>query len=217
MYENSCEYLERTRAAVASLIKVTETFREPLYREDPPVIVGHYRGASDRDERIREWQGKNAARIARWHEIERQYFDNAFSLAAVCGALLQIAYSAISAYCEPVDLPDNLALPLRTGSKPSQFYRGREVNGLPLGLVVFAGRNQAAHVDEGMPANKLVREVFSAIASGGPSLSGGESWDPAFDLRNTRVKHYAHNVVALIGWTSIDAYEQDMRSMLGLT
>ena len=58
--------------------------------------------------------------------------------------------------------------------------------------------------------------VFERIAARNSSGSEMANRDPAFDLANDRLDSFASNVVALIGWSAYEDYNQDIRSMLGL-
>jgi hypothetical protein len=106
---------------------------------------------------------------------------------------------------------------VKSESMRSKFVAGREVRGVPVGLVVLAGRNQSAHVAEGSEA---LREpnlvIFERLARTYGRYADGDAPkpDPAFDVTNPDVINYAANIVSLIEWKSISAYEADMRAIL---
>ena len=90
---------------------------------------------------------------------------------------------------------------------------GREVRGVPLGLVVYAGRNQYCHLDE-EALQEPSRSLFSRLASGHGLASRDAFKDPAFDLDTVPPEFVAANIVSLIGWLDYRRYEADVLQLL---
>jgi hypothetical protein len=143
----------------------------------------------------------------------RAFFAETFALSTLCGAVLQVAAKAIEVYSANTAIPGSVAHIVKTGNKTARpFCIGRQINGVPMGLIVFAGRNQHTHYNEAKlhPVNVA---VFREISLFETTSTGHELRDPAFDLRNPKLVSFAANVTALLGWRSYDQYIADMRAL----
>ena len=77
-------------------------------------------------------------------------------------------------------------------------------------MILYAARNQYNHMDEELK-NKLAVFVFDTIAQ---YELDGKGKDPAFDLQNTVIDNYSHNILALLEWTNYDKYISDMGKII---
>jgi len=147
--------------------------------------------------------------IANSLRAQRQYSEEVFALATLCGAVLQLAAKAIEIYSTNSDVPRGLESIVGSGNSV-RFCIGRETWGLPIGLIIMAGRNQHTHFNE-TKLNRINLEIFDRLASyhGIPGYK-----DPAFDLDNPKFVSCAHNVTAILGWRSYDVYVTDLLAML---
>ena len=102
---------------------------------------------------------------------------------------------------------------VRPSSVAVKYCIGRDIRGVPIGLVIYAGRNQYNHVDDGQLRQPNVA-IFEKLATG--HTYGDGIRDPDFDLQNGLVWNYVSNVISIMGWRTYDDYEKDMRSLLGI-
>ena len=152
------------------------------------------------------------ARLAR-----EEYQAMFFSMEVTSGSILQIAFKAIELFSIPSELHSRYKFLVSDCKPPSikqagKFSRGREIRGVPLGLVILAGRNQYNHIEAGSNLNQLNKNILKALATGhnyGPNIL-----DPAFNLDNEQVVSYAANIRSLIGWNSYESYRSDMNELL---
>jgi hypothetical protein len=98
---------------------------------------------------------------------------------------------------------------------PIRFCLGREIGDLPMGIVIYAARNQYVHwQDERLSV--LNEVVFNHLNSIWPELPN----DHSFDIYGKR-RIYAYTVVWALGWTdsdegrAIEKFKDDMASMIG--
>lgn len=153
---------------------------------------------------------RNAA-LNRYLESAGKYFDLKFSEAMFAGAILQVAYMAIRLYSRNTVIPASCAV-LVASSKNSaiQFCIGQERHGVPIGLIVYAARNQYNHWDE--KPHDTPRKVFGALSA---SVEHNVLADLAFELSNPTINVYASEVLLLaLGWRSYDTYLAEMKSLL---
>lgn len=124
-------------------------------------------------------------------EIDRLQFQigvHQSSVQSLCGSILQIAKQGISIVHGGL------------GSTP----QGRAIGSLALRDVVWEGRNQSIHYEEGN-FKKGVTNLFSALA-----LEQGSE----FCLATHSGKNRALQVMKLLGWVSYAAYIADMQLLL---
>ena len=95
------------------------------------------------------------------------------------------------------------------------FCVGRHVRNIPIGLIVYAGRNQFNHWDEEClrEPNQFIFEKLCVIES--ITKKGTFYRDPAFDLATQSLLSYADNIRSILKWNDYDAYSNDMRDMVG--
>lgn len=117
-------------------------------------------------------------------KIIGQVAAHEFSVSALCGSLLQYGKQGLS---------------LQFGKHKHGCPDGRLISGVPLREVIWQGRHQALHWEDGS-FNKAVTNCFHQLAA---------SLDPVF----TQYKHrsMAFEVVSHLDWRSADNFMRDMR------
>ena len=123
---------------------------------------------------------KAAAVIA----CEEQVSARSFSVAALSGNLLQYARQGLS---------------LRYGKKRDGCPVGRELVGLSVHEIIWQGRNQAMHWEEGEPHLPVVKCFEHLAANASPAFS------------EFRDRSMAYEIVSLLEWKTMDDFIRDMR------
>ncbi len=150
----------------------------------------------------------------------------------LAGSILQIAYIAIERYGVPGHKSigalhfESEIRRLRIGGPltrlnkdlvlPETFCVGRDIGHLPLGIIVYAARNQFCHYadDRLTVLNEL---AFNHLAMIFPDLPDGIT----FDTR-TNKRPISYSVLAALGWLGPDesgfynAYARDMQHITGV-
>ena len=207
------EYLESTESATKKLFEGVQEFLSILYEVETPVFVGSYARDNGFEERYSNWAEENEDKIRAKLVSQERYIDEIFAQSTLCGAILQIAAMGIKKYSRNILISEECsAIP---GIKNVKKYCvGRKVRNLPIGLIIYAGRNQYNHLDDGS-LREPSSTIFETIARVGPSKFVKEPYlDPCFDISNPALVNYASNITALIGWGNYEAYRADMVAML---
>lgn len=110
------------------------------------------------------------------------------SIVALCGAVLQIAKQGISI----------------VHSGLSNCPAGRAIGSEYLKNVIWHGRNQSMHYEEGR-FSQAVRDCFSSL-----EISFGNK----FSLDLNTGKNLAHDVIDILGWKDYSIYKADLRTLL---
>lgn len=88
----------------------------------------------------------------------------------------------------------------------AKFAIGREVAGLPLGLIIYAARNQYNHFEERLEElNEDNRAVIELLAQRDILIGHLLTIDPP--------KPLSYRIVEMLGWKHYTLYEQDMRDL----
>lgn len=123
-------------------------------------------------------------------ELENRIIDKRQSLAALSGALLQLAKQGIST----------------EHRHPGNCPNGRKVYGVGTKCLIWASRNQAIHYENPKEVDHETRAVFAQLNAGRkdetPLNPGGKV-------------SCAYDIVRILGWESYGQYEADMVSLLG--
>jgi hypothetical protein len=151
------------------------------------------------------------AALDRYLEQAGRYFDLKFSEAMFAGAILQVAYMAIRLYSRNASIPISCTSILPSSQKSViRFCIGKELHGVPSGLIVYAARNQYNHWDE--QPHEVTKNVFDALSA---AFYSNMLADLAFDLSNPTINVYANEVLLVaLGWKSYDTYLAEMNSLL---
>lgn len=206
------EYIERTRSAVRKLFEGIDSYNTILKDATGPFFVGAFADDQVAQAAFAEWSKANKERIALSLAKQREYMAESFAKATLCGSLLQISAKGIELHSTNAAIPKDWQTFVGPSHSAIPYCHGRLVRSVPIGLVIYAGRNQYAHFNE--PSLRRVNmEVFSRLAK---SHNYGQGiLDPAFDLDYLGNEILAANVVAELGWHSYDKYANDMGCLIG--
>lgn len=214
------QYIEKNESAVRVLFDGIQSYISELRTAKPQVFIAGHLDPDRLEVEYAEWERQNRTAISAYREAEHKYFSQVFANAVLCGAVLQIAAKAIELYSRNSAVPEDI-IPFitieRRGEKKinERLYRfciGRRVRDVPVGLIIYAARNQHTHFEEHKLKEQVNFLVFESLAY---YVEGMNGKDPCFDLSNDRLVSYAHNITALFGWHSYDSYVADLRAMLG--
>lgn len=149
--------------------------------------------------------------LDRYLEQAGRYFDLKFSEAMFAGAILQVAYMAIRLYSRNASIPTGCTSIVSSSQKSViRFCIGKELHGVPTGLIVYAARNQYNHWDE--QPHEVAKNVFGALSA---AFYSNTLADLAFDLPNPTINVYANEVLLVaLGWKSYDTYLAEMNSLI---
>lgn len=158
---------------------------------------------------------------------------NRFAREAIAGSILQIAFHAVKRYSQVEETPPSVveferqiaecvANPpagkrprvRKTFRFPVEFCGGRQIGGMPIGLIIYAGRNQYCHAHETRlwPDTELVFNYLHMLHPDPPdglSFNLYDGWG-----------YYAYSILCALGWvdTHVDgrdvpAYERYIADM----
>lgn len=146
---------------------------------------------------------------------------------AIAGAMLQIAFMSMRHFPKigsknetVVFLEEQVKDTIRRAySYPISYCVGREIIGIPIGLLIFAARNQYNHQDE--PADRI--QYYNRIIFESLDRSFGKigTTGLGFDLYSEKPTMFAYSVVMLLGWTytvqapdPISTFRDDLKSIM---
>lgn len=212
--QNASEYLEKTRSAAALLFEGIDSYLA-LLRNPDATFVASYSSQEDLQEQFEAWSSANQSHIQAAAQSQRRFMAERFAQATLCGAVLQLAAKAIECYSTNSSVLEDWSLVQRPNKNATKFHIGRYVRGVPLGLIIYAGRNQHTHFED-RSLREPNTEVFRRL-----SLNHGyckESTvpviDPNFHLDSHNITSFANQIIALIGWRKLEHYERDIRELL---
>lgn len=158
-------------------------------------------------------QARTMEEVHRYVALAKRYFGYTFSEAALCGGVLQVAFMGISLFSSNSSIPRSCAPFVQKPDHPAtRFCIGREVHGIAIGLIIYAGRNQHSHWDDA-GFNPPTTAVFNALYR---AYAENQFFDLAYVLdwpERTTKAHYI--VLNELGWSHYDAYLADMQMLIG--
>ena len=175
-------YLQETHAAVEGLFGLLSYYD---HLTPPPSLAPFV------DER-----GVVALSRAQAESYMRAYGDSLaldFSKAMLAGAILQVAHKALEEFSTNDTVsPSAASLNVSLGSFHARFAVGREVHGIPTGLLVYAWRIQYNHFEEGRPKNPVARAVFDALLA---HYYDDMTFDMAYELEWPAPRPVSHYIL----------------------
>ena len=212
--QSAAQYLTETEPAVKNLFENLEEYDSIHKIIMFPVCIAPYALVEQSGAAFKKWQKKNRGAYKQASERLRKYFGYRFSINTLYGSILQIAYMGIGLYSKNKAVPSEFSSIIKPGNKVARFCIGRPVRDVPIGLIIYAGRNQYNHWDEECIRNPVNELVFNILATKHGIRGAEKIREPAFDLKNKMIQIYSSNIVFILGWDSYDAYLVDMKNLL---
>ena len=209
--DTAAEYIAKTESAMRKLLEGIDEYLQVLRDSPVPVFITLTSPGPEFDREWTDWMNANKAKNVAAEAARMQFRAESFAMNVLCGAVLQVAGKGIDLYSTNTVIP--AAVQSFVKSTAAEYCVGREVRGMPIGLIVYAGRNQHTHFDE-----KTLRDpgatVFERLVTTAEQGLQVAYRDQAFDLKNPAILSFAANVTVLLGWKDYDAYVKDMWAML---
>jgi hypothetical protein len=196
------EYLSMTEFSVKHLYDgVNACFN--YYKE-----ASEYWDISKLNEPLNE---ENKNKLDKYLSLARKYFDLNFSENTFCGSILQVASIGIDYFSRNNNIPDSFEDVIRQNSeKVKRFCIGKELYGIPIGLIIYAGRNQYSHWNERDPY-EINKKVFEKLTL---AFSKNMFSDLAFDLLNPGITIYSKEILLIaLKWYNYDIYYKEMKEL----
>jgi len=214
--QNATQYLDKTRSAATVLFNGIETY-STLLRERSITFATSYSDEEDFQTQYGAWRARKQSMIQADLEAQRHYMSESFAQATLCGSVLQLAAKAIECYSCNTQIPKDWASFIKPGTNQVLFCAGKLVREVPLGLVIYAARNQHTHFND-QKLRQPSCEVFHRLSTNhGYGKESLETFrDPSFDLEIPNKTSFASNITRLIGWRSLTEYESDMKQLLAI-
>jgi hypothetical protein len=187
-------YLLETEHAVRHLFSAIDLYESLLIGVTPPS------------------QAQNMDQVTRYLELARKYFGYSFSESTLCGSILQIAFMGVFLFPKNTVIPAHCThLVKQACSKAIPFCIGRVVHGIPIGLIVYAGRNQFNHWDD-KTFDPPTTQVFQTLRK---AYYENPFFDMAYELNYPgRTIKANYLVLNELRWRTYDQYVTDMRAMI---
>lgn len=208
------DYLKQTKSAVEKLYDAYYSYLELIKYPRRPILT--FSGDPDSEENISAyeiWQEKNKEIIQERNKRDDEFAFEAFARSTLAGSILQISYHGIKLFSTNESVPSDFDGVIKRRKLVAKFCIGRLIDNIPLGLIVYAGRNQAMHYDEDN-LQEPSKTVFYKLANWySPRF---KKWfvNSYYDLTYEHKTHYADNILYKLDWTNYYQYEKDMIEML---
>lgn len=203
------KYLEETKFAVSSLIelvwtdfKILENLNEQLkallfefdFKHEIFLANEYHPAANYYHAQAAKAYEKMAQPKAEMERKIKETYDSidakSASISALSGAILQIAKQCISLnYGKPQNAPD-----------------GTNIQGIPVKLIIWEGRNQSIHYENPKEISEHVVKIFENLDA---VRADGKVWDPKSQ------RNFAFEIIKFLGWRTYDDFEDHLKSIKG--
>lgn len=211
------EYLKQTESAAVKIFEGIDAYFKILQNSPPPIYIGDAGDTLNQRPTYKNWVAANRGAIQSSLKAQREFSAESFALSTLCGSLLQIAAMGIQWFSKneeiPEFLPEALYSLMQSKNKLIKFCIGRKVRHVPIGFLIYAGRNQSNHLDD-KKLSALNTTIFNLLALGYEDATEQSPKDPAFDLENAILINFSSNITGLLGWRDYKSYYADMYSLI---
>jgi hypothetical protein len=154
---------------------------------------------------------ENEAALNRYLKLAKKYFDLKFSESVFAGSVLQIAAMGIRYFSHNESIPESCReIVPADATLVIPFCIGKELCGLPTGLIIYAARNQYNHWDE--YPREITANLFAVLSH---SFREDMFHDLAFSLSNPSITVYSSEILFIaLGWTTYEKYLSEMEALL---
>lgn len=213
------EYLKRTESAVIKIIEGIDSYLKVIQDSPSPIYIGNSGDTLNQKLPYTNWEDENTSEIQLSLNAQKSFCAESFALATLCGSLLQISAMGIQWFSSNTEIPEDLPTVLypliRPTSKSVKFCIGRRVRKLPIGLIIYAGRNNFNHMDDDQLRDPS-KTIFNLLSQN-YNEQDKSSTDTAFDLENRRLINFSSNITTLLEWRNYESYYLDMMSLMSVS
>lgn len=220
------QYLQQTKYAVNQLLK-NFSFYSQLWqkviqtnRDVESFLFGDYLNDPENqsiEDEYKRWEQNNKKVHKKFQKAISNLKGACISKNAIAGAVLQIAFMGIKNYSKNDSIPENFQEfannPNNNGLVPKleKFSVGKTVWGeIPMGLIIYAGRNQYNHFDDHPNYNNLVEEILHKMKDYRRDEKAFEDI-PSLPWQ----KHYtAQYMLDILHWKRYEDYKTAMKDAL---
>lgn len=219
------EYISQTEHALRGMFELLRYY-DDLLREaahaSPVFALRHSGGEAELQDALCKWQNQPTTQQAMnaAAKLWEKHSAIMFSRHVISGSILQIAFKAIELFSTnpQVDSEFNFLFENQNFSNPakySKFLIGRKVKRVPIGLLIYAGRNQYNHFDERYLKDPMNRKVFDVLAweDGSDFVDGEPFKNPSFDLDFDSIEVRSSIMLSALGWRTYSDYKSDIESI----
>lgn len=210
------KYIKEITHAAKQLFKGLSYYHHLLQSVETPVFTATYDNEAEFQRKYDNWLRQNSSRVKAYNEHVKEYFGYAISKAALCGAILQIAFTGMKLHTRKRQRIPTSCKAIFKGEEKSNaknYCIGRLVYDIPMGLIIYAGRNQYSHMED-KKYNNVTERVFEHLTV---FDMDGKYRNPQFDLAVRNKDIYADNIVSILEWTDLKPFLKDMKVMLKCT
>lgn len=202
------KYYEQTEHAARQLIKNLNFYDELL---DKGVIVSPFWADNENwNDKAENWYKENQDKIENSGDYLKEFAGSQISRDVISGSLLQIAYMGLKLYAPKIPINKLPALINEKIDKSGQQYlakfsHGRKVWNLPIGLIVYASRNQYNHFED-KSYNTLTQTIVDEMTKHDPMI-------PEI-LKKDEARSISYRVVEKLGWKYFRNFENDIKDLI---
>ena len=212
--ENACDYFLRTENTVRILLKEYQACKAKVQLIQELIIHGDAEpGLKTLKITFNEWWIKNKNDRNVILKAQQRYSMEAFACGLLAGSVLKIAARAIEQYSKNIAIPEEWEKIFQKKFLPSEFFIGRTIYTVPLGLLIYAGWNQYND-----PVSREIRlinqQVFRQVATHSKLFEFESFANLDSEFISLHFEYFASNVIDVLCWNDYDHYIKDMQQAL---
>lgn len=208
------DYISQTKSAVKKLYEAHDSYYELLRTPKRPGFTCWGDPDSEVNKKAYDkWRRGNEKAIHARIEKDDEFVFEFFARSTLLSSILQFGFWGIEKFSKNVIVAKGFEDIIESNSKQLKFCIGRQYENIPIGLIVYAGRNQAIHFDD-KEYNRVTTRVFDLLSNWYSPTFKKLYKNDSFDLKNPNVINFAENIIHILHWQTYEIYERDLLEML---
>lgn len=208
--ENPKDYFSRTENTVRMLLKEHNACKAKVRTIQKLIVQGCATKELEPSEiTFGEWWKKNNNDHNVILEAQKKYSIEAVQCGILAGSVLKIAARAIECYSKNAEISENW----KNKFLPSEFFIGRVIYTVPLGLLIYAGWNHYRN-PAGIELTAANYQIFKRVGLHSKLSEFDFFSDPDSSFIDLHFDYFASEVLDVLCWIDYDNYLDDMQTAL---
>ena len=207
-------YLEGVESAVSKLLEVRKEFHNDIndiYKDSIPPMYLFNRQNTEQTIQLGEKNWSKKEHIVEGFKRSKKALikleSEQFALSSIDGSLLQIAAKGIELFSKNKKNTTTLSL----NAKTSKFCIGREIRGLPAGLIIYAGRNHYNHIEAGGDLHNPTKKIVETLNINSNLYKPYLQFN--FEQSSNLPINRATEFVLLLTWETFEDFAYDLKGL----
>ncbi len=213
MKDSVVDCLNKTESAVKKIYEAYYSYFQFHNLNSRPVFTTFTKvGTPEYQKEYDLWFAQNGNDLYLFCDKDKELASQTFAMATLCGTILQFAYWGIDRYSRNNKVKEGWDELVNKEKNAIKFCIGNEIQEIPKGWIIYAGRNQAMHYDQAL--RRFNKAIFDVLKYSYSPYFNKKFYREDFDLDKRKNNPRGAVIIHELEWDNYENYKKDMLDML---